>query len=363
MAILMPSPRASSRSVWRRLLPALGFLFVVACANFVPLQGWDPKAGPVVPHDSFPADCSLCHTGSDWRTLRKDFAFDHEKQTGVALRGAHAQAGCLMCHNDRGPVEQFAARGCGGCHADVHLGRLGANCQDCHEERTWVAREAIARHDRTRFPLVGAHAAAACFRCHPGAQVGNFAGAYVECAQCHADDRARAVPSHVAPGSLFGSTDCGQCHVPTAWQSARFDHPASFPLTRGHAGRACVECHQGGVYVGLSTACASCHQDDYNATTAPNHVAAGFSTDCAQCHTTARWGGARFDHPAFPIASGAHGGLGCATCHTTPGNFQAFSCIACHAHNQAEMANEHDEVGGYVWASANCYGCHPNGRK
>ena len=32
----------------------------------------------------------------------------------VALRGAHAQAGCLLCHNDRGPVQQFAARGCGG---------------------------------------------------------------------------------------------------------------------------------------------------------------------------------------------------------------------------------------------------------
>ncbi len=360
----MTQANASSAHGWRRLLPALAFLLAVACANLVPMQGWDPQAGPVVPHDSFPADCSLCHLGGDWRTLRKDFTFDHEKQTGVPLVGAHAQAACLLCHNDRGPVQQFAARGCGGCHADPHLGRLGANCQDCHEERTWVAREAIARHDRTRFPLVGAHAAAACFRCHPGAQVGNFAGAYVECVQCHADDRARAVPGHLDPATPFGSPACEQCHVPTSWKSARFDHPPQFPLTQGHAGRRCSECHATpNQFGGLAgAACAQCHQDDYNRTSSPNHAAAGFGTDCAQCHGTARWGGASFDHP-FPITRGAHNGLACATCHTTPANFQAFSCIDCHAHNQSAMADDHDEVGGYVWASANCYQCHPGGRK
>ena len=433
MAVLVPDPRASSGVAWRRLLPALAFLLVVACANLVPRQGWDPQAGPVVPHDSFPADCTLCHLGGDWRTLRPDFAYDHEKQAGVALRGAHAQAGCLLCHNDRGPVQQFAARGCGGCHADPHLGRLGANCQDCHEERTWFPRQAIADHDRTRFPLVGQHAAAACFRCHPGAQVGNFAGAYVVCSQCHADDYARtAAPNHAAV--QFGQ-DCERCHVPTGWQSARFDHPAafplslghggrrcsdchptsnsfaglagaacsqchlddytaatnpphaaagfgsdcaqchdastwrrsswphvaSFPLSLGHAGRACAECHQGGVYVGTPSACVACHQDDYTATNAPNHATAGFGTDCAQCHGTARWGSGSFIH-RFPITNGPHGGLACTTCHTTPGNYAAFSCIDCHAHRQSAMANEHDEVSGYVWASANCYQCHPNGR-
>ena len=76
---------------------------------------------------------------------------------------------------------------------------------------------------------------------------------------------------------------------------------------------------------------------------------------------TARWGSGSFSH-RFPITNGPHGGLACTTCHTTPGNYAAFSCIDCHAHRQSAMANEHDEVGGYVWASANCYQCHPNGR-
>jgi hypothetical protein len=354
MAVLMAT-RRSFRWWW---LCAFGF--AVACVNLVPQQGWSADFGPVVPHDSFPADCSLCHTGGDWQTLRSDFTFDHEARTGVALRGAHADAACLLCHNDRGPVQQFAARGCGGCHQDPHLGRLGSNCQDCHDETLWRARDAIAQHDRTRFPLVGAHAAAACFRCHPGAQVGNFAGAYVECRQCHADDYARAaVPNHAAAGLPM---TCSDCHRPTGWAPAEFAHAASFPLQQGHAGRRCQECHANNLFVGTASDCASCHLDTWQQTTNPNHALAGFPTTCQQCHSTARWGGATFNHP-FPITSGVHAGLGCASCHTTPANPTAFSCIDCHDHNQAEMADEHDEVAGYVWASASCLACHPNGQK
>ncbi|MBL9079781.1 MAG: hypothetical protein JNL08_19925 [Planctomycetes bacterium] len=483
------------------LLPGLAvWLLVVACATFVPQQGWDPNFGPVVPHDSFPADCSLCHTGGNWHTLRADFAFDHAKQTGVALEGAHASAGCLCCHNDRGPVQQFAAQGCAGCHADPHLGRLGRNCADCHDERSWYPREAIVLHDRTRFPLVGAHAATACFRCHPGAQVGNFAGADSNCHSCHAADRTRSTnPDHVQLGF---SLDCEQCHLPVGWQPARFAHPASFPLTNahagrlcnechttpnqygglstdcvschaadfaattqpnhgaagfatdclqchdtrtfgrsswlhpdefpltfGHAGHQCTECHTGQVYAGTSSDCVTCHQADYQATQNPNHATAGFGTDCRQCHGTAGWSGAT-GHPAsFPLTNaharactechttpGVYTGLSpaCATCHLSdytaatdpphaafqmpqtceqchgtvtwgqgnwnhqfplngphnetcfechnnPANRLQFSCTHCHEHRQSAMDADHDEVNGYVWASANCYQCHPDG--
>ena len=84
------------------------FALAVACATFVPQQGWNPAAGPVVPHDTFPGDCSLCHKGGDWHSLREDFTFDHGARTGTALEGAHKNAGCLLCHNDRGPVQQFS---------------------------------------------------------------------------------------------------------------------------------------------------------------------------------------------------------------------------------------------------------------
>jgi len=350
------------RAVRRRTLPWLFlYLAVVACATFVPRHGWDASLGPVVPHDSFPADCSLCHTGGDWHTLRADFAFDHAKATGVPLAGAHQDAACLACHNDRGPVADFAARGCSGCHADPHLGRLGRACDACHGERTWYPHEVITLHDRTRFPLVGAHAAAACFRCHPGAQVGNFAGAYTACSDCHRADRARATnPDHTALGY---SDSCEQCHLPFGWQPARFDHPASFPLTGAHAGRECAACHTTpNSFVGLSPDCASCHLDDYQGTQSPNHTAVGFPTDCTACHTTNAWRPSTWQH-TFPIQSGRHAGFACTDCHTNPAQFAVFSCIHCHDHSQAEMAGKHDEVSGYVWASPNCYQCHPDGRQ
>jgi len=41
--------------------------------------------------------------------------------------------------------------------------------------------------------------------------------------------------------------------------------------------------------------------------------------------------------------------------------FYAFVPRALNGRQQ-DLANEHDEVGGYVWASANCCQCHPNGR-
>ena len=81
----MHDPLDGGRTARRRRtgqLFLLGLLTWVACSSLVPRHGWDKSLGPVVPHDTFPDDCSLCHTGSDWHTLRADFAFDHEARTG-----------------------------------------------------------------------------------------------------------------------------------------------------------------------------------------------------------------------------------------------------------------------------------------
>ena len=348
------SPRKPVRALpwWVGLF---AFFLVVACVNLVPQHGWDPATGPVVPHDKFPGDCSLCHVGSDWHSLRADFQYDHAKQAGVPLLGAHAQASCLMCHNDRGPVQQFAARGCSGCHADPHGSRLGANCQACHDERTWYPREAIAQHDRTRFPLVGAHAGVACFRCHPGAQVANFAGAYVECGQCHADDYARTSnPNHAAV--QFGQ-QCERCHVPLGWRSARFDHPASFPLSFGHAGRRCAECHTTpNQFTGLSTDCAACHTDNFAATHEPSHAAAGFGTSCTQCHDTRSWTRTSWPHPGSFALTFGHAGRRCSECHPN----QVYSgtssdCVSCHLTAYQQAQNPNHVSNGF---GTDCQGCH-----
>jgi len=402
---------AHGRTGWRAAgLAALTFLLVLACTmqggREVPPQGWWSERGPVVPHDSFPADCSLCHAGGDWRDIRDDFRFDHAAETGVPLEGAHGRAECLRCHNDRGPVAQFARRGCAGCHEDVHRAQLGQSCETCHGQLDWRPQGQIAEHDQTRFPLVGAHAATPCWRCHEGAQVGNFSRADIECVTCHAADlQAAQNPDHLAQGWV---DRCDRCHIPTSWGGGGFNH-GTWPLTGKHAAASCTDCHAGNVYAGtpnqcvdchlteynsttdpdhqllgistdckachgtstwqgakfphtgITNGCVMCHQTEYNSTSSPNHTAANFPTTCESCHNTSSWFGATFSH-SFPITTGKHKVLDCADCHLNPSNYMQFSCTHCHEHNQTEMDDDHSEVSGYTWSSPACYGCHPNGK-
>jgi hypothetical protein len=204
-------------------------VLVAACVSRGPSAGalhrWWAGFGPVVSHDDFPADCKLCHVGEDrWDELRPDFKFDHEAQTGVPLNGAHSKALCLRCHNDRGPVAIFNQRGCAGCHEDIHQGDLGQNCTMCHQESTWAAVGQIEMHNRTRFPLTGAHLQTSCVQCHPGARVGNFVPNDTECLTCHADDLAAALnPPHLALGWI---DTCQRCHITTKWEHAQIDQAA-----------------------------------------------------------------------------------------------------------------------------------------
>jgi hypothetical protein len=125
-----------------------------------------------------------------------------------------------------------------------------------------------------------------------------------------------------------------------------------------------ADCHVGGVYAGLSGACISCHQNDYDGTSDPNHAAASFATDCLACHNTTRWSGATFDHSAFfPIASGRHSNWNaCSDCHTNAANYADFSCFGCHPHDdQVETDGHHQGQNGYAYLSSACYNCHPRG--
>jgi hypothetical protein len=266
------------------LLIALAALLLVDCDLVVPRHGWDRKQwGPMVPHDRFPADCSLCHIADRWDLLREDFEYDHEQETGYALTGAHARAACLRCHNDRGPVEIYVVRGCGGCHVDPHKSTLGLDCVRCHNEEIWEPIGLIADHAQTRLPLVAAHAVAACESCHDRATVGDFRGAPVQCHLCHQQEAAAAFPNHVVNG---WNRECERCHTPVDWHADGFNH-AAFPLQGGHAGLACTQCHAGGLFVPIPPDCFACHQNDY--VNAPNHVANNYSTDCTLCHNTTAW--------------------------------------------------------------------------
>ncbi|MHC4327348.1 MAG: hypothetical protein ACYSWW_04395 [Planctomycetota bacterium] len=156
------------------LVGAVAVALVVSCNMTIPRQRWHKKWGPLVPHRTFPGDCGICHLTDGWDTLREDFSFDHEKETGRSLEGAHDGAACLRCHNDRGPVTDYLVRGCGGCHPDPHASALGLDCQSCHGQIDWRPTGLIAEHATTRFHLVAAHAVVPCESCHPKAAIGQF---------------------------------------------------------------------------------------------------------------------------------------------------------------------------------------------
>lgn len=79
-------------------------------------------------------DCGECHTPNGW----KMWDFDHAARTRFPLLGAHAKIGCADCHiRPQNVVKPSMV--CGTCHAgnDVHAGRFGTECQQCHNTATF----------------------------------------------------------------------------------------------------------------------------------------------------------------------------------------------------------------------------------
>ena len=330
-------------------------------------QDWDKRRGPVGPHDNFPLDCALCHEGGSWNKIRPDFVFDHEKETGTPLRGAHAVAECLRCHNDRGPVAQFSQQGCVGCHEDIHRGKQGSQCSTCHNESDWVVNDAISMHSRTRFPLFGVHASTECWRCHPGAQVGNFDRAPIDCANCHqAQLQSATNPDHVANG---WTSDCQRCHFPVSWGQGDFDH-SWYPLIGKHRSppRQCTDCHVNSVFqLGAPNTCLDCHglaatiNPVVATTTNPVHSAAGFdNTDCATCHTAVDWQPANYVH-TWPL-TGLHtvGPRTCNDCHASGVHtgYQSAGydqCVDCHLTEYNATSQPAHAAAGYPTTCSNCH--------
>ena len=208
---------------------------------------------------------------------------------------------------------------------------------------SWVVNNITELHQRSRFPLVGAHIAADCYACHKNASASqlNFGPVGVECIDCHRDKySATTKPNHQLSGF---STNCSDCHSINArdWFGARFDHK------------------------NVTTSCAECHISNYNATTNPKHSAIGFSTNCVDCHTISGWNPAFYrehDSKSFPIYSGKHNGKWntCGDCHINPSSYLQYTCTG-SCHPVANMNNKHNGVNGYSSSDPACFACHPTG--
>ena len=258
---------------------------------------------------TFGTTCLNCHDGAE--TYGKSF-----KHATYALTGGHEQAQCAGCHQQATTLAALRATTteCVACHAakDVHQGRLGTSCAECHTTANWT--DARIDHNRTRFALVGQHAGAVCESCHVDR---HWTGIGTTCRSCHAKDDPHA-------GQFPG--DCASCHAATGWKNVTFNHSTTaFALDGAHAGSTCAACHANGRYVGTPTTCVACHA-------AKDQHKGALGTACASCHTTRAWKPATFNHnqAAFQL-TGAHLSVTCQKCHAD-GTFKGAptTCAACH---------------------------------
>ena len=273
--------------------------------------------------------CNNCHPDHKGRGANifglSDATFDHA-QTDYPLRGRHGTVTCEGCHLPE-IARRDAPADCRDCHLedDAHEGALSDDCGQCHDELNWL--ETRFDHDKTEYPLTGAHVDASCDGCHV---TKDYKAAPSDCVSCHTIDDAHE--------GKFG-TGCADCHKTDTWLKKSFDHErkSGFALAGAHGEARCATCHL--LPPGerkLPETCSGCHSSD--------DVHAGrFGEECGTCHSPSKWETTKFDHAKqgdFPLR-GAHEKNSCNSCHTrkVKKNDMPTDCYGCHRPDDVHQEN------------------------
>jgi hypothetical protein len=322
-------------------------------------------------------------------------------------------------------IENLAARGIIAGHADgtfgpdevvtraqvaTFLDRLNTEamtpveakkgCPDCHVGSYSLKNEAVGAAAAVHSILADDATVTTCLVCHApglGAQAGKGNAAPLSL---------RDIVHPVHMGSKIFSIeylgDCLTCHSVSSdgtFEVISLDGSASghpLPLTGGHAGVTCAQCHS---LNPTSVACVNCHGDNHKGL-----------TDCTRCHSVAGWKPANFTHVQVgkhvptgsspltcvqchpsgfatnscschanhPLAlTGGHAGVTCAQCHSL--NPTSVACVNCHGDNHKGLTDctrchsvagwkpanfTHVQVGDHMPSGKEpvpCSGCHPSG--
>jgi hypothetical protein len=140
----------------------------------------------------------------------------------------------------------------------------------------------------------------------------------------------------------------------------RWNHAAAtgVRLSPQHALLGCATCHKDQVLRVGSVLCISCHQQDYQQTTSPNHAAAGFPTSCDACHKPSdpSFRNAAFNHSMVFALAGAHATQACAACHQN-GIYKGTprDCYPCHQADYQRARNPNHVAAGFP---TTCDACH-----
>lgn len=160
-------------------------------------------------------NCESCHNVNSFAVEQGDKIHD---LGFFKLEGAHDLMDCNDCHADNTSLAGMGMY-CGGCHEknDIHLGKFGGQCGDCHNQMAWLPTK--FKHNTTGFRLTGAHRYVECSSCHVN-QV--YAGLPNDCYFCHADSftaftvDGRANTFH-GGGNGVAILDCADCHSTIDW--------------------------------------------------------------------------------------------------------------------------------------------------
>ena len=166
--------------------------------------------------------CRDCHDGKSFRP--STMAVAAHVTTGFPLAGAHRAAACVLCHAElKSPPPGSTLLGaaaqaralrfaeapstCAGCHQTPHGEQFAARpdrgaCEACHDDEAFTPASRFDHNRDTAFRLDGAHARAACTRCHrseggaPGQARLIYRPLSGQCASCHGPNTAHPLPAN-----------------------------------------------------------------------------------------------------------------------------------------------------------------------
>jgi hypothetical protein len=311
------------------------FKKAVAFAQCVDCHTPDPHKGQFQARAS-KGECAECHTVQGWKPSQ--FGVKEHATSHYALEGKHAAVACDKCHTPAGKDTVYKVKfaACTDCHEDAHDKQFAAapyqnRCEDCHTVKDFHRSTfTIAKHQKTRFVLTGAHVAVGCAECHKAGLAGRtdkilpFHFTDSACTACHEDIHKGEFKERMAAKRADGTAQgCEACHNTKSWIDIRgFDHSKTkFALLGAHRAVACNECHKvlAGTheiqFKGAPKECEACHTDPHGKQFAAKETGI---TKCKDCHENQRWAPSTFDHDKrtqFPL-TGGHENVGCAQCHT-----------------------------------------------
>ena len=201
---------------------------------------------------------------------------------------------------------------CTKCHS-VNTHTPSFRCVECHQEIAAELQQHKGLH--ATYPQTGAPGAA-CVKCHSDHNGEDFS-------LLHWNPTPKGFDHSKTGYTLDGKHASVGC---------RSSHQASHVVEPWRSLLATKNISQ--TWLGLSTNCISCHQDQHQGR---------LGTNCTQCHSTSDWKGAKIDTHAFDHSktryplTGQHQSVACEKCHTAGADGQpkysglAFAtCSSCH---------------------------------